>query len=68
MKRSEMLKKLYEICNEYTDANIEMAEDILEFIEKKGMFPPETVRYTDQSNGNTLCSPECSWDPEDNCE
>jgi hypothetical protein len=43
----------------------ELAKEILEAIEKAGMLPPETIRYIDQDNGNTLVSSECLWEPED---
>jgi hypothetical protein len=29
------------------------------------MSPPERVRLTEQESGNTLCSPECSWDEDE---
>lgn len=41
-----------------------MAKIMLELVEKKGMYPPATMVYIDQENGNTLCSEQCVWDKE----
>lgn len=67
MKRSFALGLITEIVSEVTYENLaeKRAEKILAALEKAGMLPTETVRYTEQENGNTLCIPENSWDPED---
>lgn len=63
MKRSEMVKMLH---NWYWNNDGKFnASDCLAIVESEGMSPPERVRYTDQDNGNTLCSPEQTWEPED---
>ena len=39
--------------------------DILDFcINELGLLPPSYIHYTDQDNGNTLCSERCEWEPE----
>jgi hypothetical protein len=72
MKRSEILKILADwikdndtsTCSTEQD-RITMSSGLLLEIEKAGMLPPETIRYIDQDNGNTLVSSECLWEPED---
>lgn len=67
MKKSQALGLITEIVSEVTYEALakKRAEKILAALEEAGMLPPETVRYTEQENGNTLCNPENSWDPED---
>lgn len=70
MKRNDMIQhmvNLYEQSHRggYSEMNDnERMDFILSGMETAGMLPPERVRYTDTPLGNTLCSPEFSWEPE----
>lgn len=66
MKRSEVIELLTRVidCRREEESFETRADNLLCHLESIGMLPPETVRYTDQDNGNTLCSPENAWDEE----
>ena len=70
MKRSEMVEEVAILFGKYIDENVsstprKIVDFILNEFEKKGMLPPARMRYIDCENGNTLCSEDCSWEPED---
>jgi hypothetical protein len=68
MKRSEMLDLMADTYIKFTTNSYTTRDRmvlVLKEMEKAGMLPPETIRYIDQDNGNTLVSSECLWEPED---
>ena len=58
-----MLKKLEGRFERYENGK-NIADIALSCMEDNGMLPPNTMRYVDQENGNTLCSEVCEWDEE----
>ncbi len=68
MKRSEMLDLIAKtiVCQDsgFT-LSIAEADILLKEMESVGMMPPARMRYINCENGNTLCSEDCSWEPED---
>lgn len=61
MKRSQMLKALHRKLKTWENCKIRMKEtkELLDFIESKGMLPPETTK---PEEGELF---SCGWEKED---
>jgi hypothetical protein len=72
MKRSEMIKALQSrFCTSDVDAIADLADEIIDFLESKGMLPPacEKVVELDYKFGPTVDQVYCirlvnEWEPE----
>jgi len=68
MKKSEAIRLFSSFMEGYydeyyiSDSDVEIFLDFL--VNDLKMLPPSYIHYTDQDNGNTLCSERCEWEPE----